>query len=183
MPDAMSPRWLYHFSEDGEIPVFEPHVMNAASRAQTGIDEPLVWAIDEESSPLYFFPRDCPRILYWPTASTTQSDRDLWWGRTAARMVACIEWDWLDRVRGAHVFRYRVAGDTFSFHGVPGMYVSRAVVAVESVEPVGDLLHALRDANVELRLMRRLTPLRGIWDTSLHASGVRLRHAQDWNEP
>lgn len=28
--------------------------------------------------------------------------------------------------------------------------------------------------------MHRLTTLRGIWDTSLHASGVRLRNAQDW---
>lgn len=28
--------------------------------------------------------------------------------------------------------------------------------------------------------MRRLTPLRGIWDTSLHASGIRLRNARDW---
>ncbi len=28
--------------------------------------------------------------------------------------------------------------------------------------------------------MHRLTPLRGIWDTSLHASGIRLRNAQDW---
>ena len=28
--------------------------------------------------------------------------------------------------------------------------------------------------------MHSLTTLRGIWDTSLHASGVRLRNAQDW---
>ena len=36
------------------------------------------------------------------------------------------------------------------------------------------------EAGVELRVMHRLTPLRDVWSTSLHASGIRLRHAQDW---
>ncbi|MGV3489112.1 MAG: DUF6886 family protein [Tuberibacillus sp.] len=29
---------------------------------------PLVWAIDEEHAPLYFFPRDCPRVAFWRNA-------------------------------------------------------------------------------------------------------------------
>jgi len=29
-------------------------------------------------------------------------------------------------------------------------------------------------------VMERLTPLKNVWSTSLHASGIRLRNAQDW---
>ena len=54
-------------------------------------------------------------------------------------------------------------------------------MADSAVEPVGDLFEALRAASVELRLLERLTPLRGVWDTTLHASGIRLRNARDWD--
>ena len=34
---------------------------------------------------------------------------------------------------------------------------------------------------VELRPMDDLAPLKGLWSTSLHASGIRLRNAVGWN--
>ncbi len=43
---------------------------------------------------------------------------------------------------------------------------------------IPDLLGALAAAGVELRMMHSLHPLRGVWDTSLHASGIRLRNVQ-----
>jgi hypothetical protein len=48
------------------------------------------------------------------------------------------------------------------------------------MDVLGDLPAALRAEDVELRVMERLTPLRDVWSTSLHASGIRLRNAQDW---
>ncbi|MGO7421998.1 DUF6886 family protein, partial [Rhizobium ruizarguesonis] len=33
---------------------------------------------------------------------------------------------------------------------------------------------------VELRVVDTLTPLKGLWGTSLHVSGIRLRNAGDW---
>jgi hypothetical protein len=60
------------------------------------------------------------------------------------------------------------------------MFVSRGEIRPLEVAPVGDLLRALRDAEVELRVLERLTPLRGVWETSLHASGIRLRTAVGW---
>ena len=33
-----------------------------------------------------------------------------------------------------------------------------------------------------LRSLPRLIPLKEIWNTTLHVSGVRLRNAQDWTE-
>jgi hypothetical protein len=51
----MKPAVVYHFSEDPSIRRFQPHVAATSSHA-----EPLVWAIDEEHAPLYWFTRDCP---------------------------------------------------------------------------------------------------------------------------
>ena len=51
---------LFHFSEDDSITEFVPHIppTNPTQRA-------AVWAIDEEHSPLYWFPRQCPRVSVW----------------------------------------------------------------------------------------------------------------------
>jgi hypothetical protein len=51
---------LYHFSEDPTITRFDPrpHPSHPAL-------PPAVWAIDRERAPMYFFPRDCPRIAFY----------------------------------------------------------------------------------------------------------------------
>ncbi|MPZ99567.1 MAG: hypothetical protein GEU80_09585 [Dehalococcoidia bacterium] len=170
---------LYHFSDDPTIEVFEPRT--PAHRPEV---QPLVWAIDEWHAPAYFFPRDCPRILVWQVPSTTPEDRERWFDHTDARMIAYLEWDWLERMRSTALYRYTFADEPFeSVEGDGWMYVSRETLTPLSVEPVGDLLEALRAAEVEVRLVERLTPLRGAWDTSLHVSGIRLRNAQDWEGP
>jgi hypothetical protein len=38
----------------------------------------------------------------------------------------------------------------------------------------------LETRQVELRVMESLLPLRDIWKTTLHASGIRLRNARGW---
>jgi hypothetical protein len=50
---------LYHFSEDPTIKVFAPRAPLAHPDY-----EPLVWAIDDWHQPMYWTPRDCPRILF-----------------------------------------------------------------------------------------------------------------------
>ena len=52
---------LYHFSEDPAIERFVPHVPPT-----NPTEAPAVWAIDAEHAPLYWFPRDCPRVTAWP---------------------------------------------------------------------------------------------------------------------
>ncbi len=130
---------------------------------------------------MYFFPRDCPRILLWPLATTSEADRECWFGASEARMLAHIEWGWLERMRAAVLYRYVLDERPFEDLHDAGMHVAREAVTPLAVEPVGDLLDALRQASVELRVLERLTPLRGVWDTTLHASGVRLRNAVGWD--
>ncbi len=61
-----APGEVLHFSEDPTITVFVPHVPRTAQ-----VTEPLVWAVDSAIAPAYWFPRDCPRVLAWVTASTS----------------------------------------------------------------------------------------------------------------
>ena len=46
--------------------------------------------------------------------------------------------------------------------------------------PPAILPTALAECDVELRAVDSLVPLRGVWSSSLHASGIRLRNAVGW---
>jgi hypothetical protein len=183
----MSDPHLFHFSEDGAIELFEPRPVRVPAQRPAGfgwLNGPLVWAIDAWHAPMYFFPRDCPRILLWRKPATTDADMERWWsGDPRRRMLAHIEEGWLGRLKATSVYRYAFQPDPFEDIGDVGMWVSRKAVRPLRVEPVGDLLAALDAADVEVRVMPHLLPLKGVWESSLHASGVRLRNAARWGEP
>lgn len=174
---------LFHFSDDPNIGIFKPRLVRISTERSIGrewLNEPLVWAIDELHQPMYLFPRECPRILYWPTSTTTREDYQRWWGQRSCRVVAHIEWSWLDRLRAAVLHRYEFLEAGFlSLHDA-GMWVSRTSVGPIKVETLRDLLAELRGQGVELRVMESLVSLNELWTTSLHVSGIRLRNARDW---
>jgi len=174
---------LFHFSEDPAIERFVPRPVLVPSVRPPGRDwlnGPLVWAIDEQRQPMYLFPRDCPRILLWTTPDTTPSDRARWWGEGDWSMVAHIEQDWVERVRTARIYRYEFPAEAFEDLHDAGMWIARSPVEPLRMEVIGDLPAALRDRGVDLRVVESLVPLKGVWSTSLHASGIRLRHAKGW---
>jgi hypothetical protein len=173
---------LFHFSDDPKIVRFEPRPVRTPARRPLGrewLNGPLVWAIDEAHRALYLFPRECPRILIWPTATTTREDRELWFAGSAARMIAFVERSRLDELAGASIFRYELPRVEFVALEDAGMWVSHAAVSPLRVDALTDLLRELRAADVELRLVDSLANFAGVFDTSLHASGVRLRNARD----
>jgi hypothetical protein len=175
---------LFHFSDDGDIARFVPRPVHVAAERPPGRDwlnGPLVWATDEARQPLYFFPRDCPRILLYPTPETTPQDLELWWGSRTCRMIAHIEWAWFERFRSGRLFRYELPTAAFEDLNDTGMWVARTAVEPIGVVAIDNLPAALAEQGVELRLMQSLVPLRGVWETSLHASGIRLRNAAGWN--
>jgi len=178
---------VFHFSEEPAIEVFEPRPVRVPAQRPPGQDwlnGPLVWAIDAWHAPMYYFPRDCPRILLWKTARTTSDDLDRWWrGDRGRRMQAHIEAAWLERLRTTPIYRYVFDPDAFEPLQDVGMWVSRRAVRPLAVEPVGDLLAALAGAKAELHVLDDLLPLKGVWESTLHASGVRLRNAAGWGEP
>lgn len=175
---------LFHFSDDPAIARFEPRAVLVPSPRALGrewLNGPLVWAIDEPHQPMYLFPRDCPRILLWPHSKTAQHDLDLWWGDSRSRMIAHIEAAWLERLSRATLTRYEFPASAFESLDDAGMWVAREAVSPIAVNEISDLPGALREAGVELRVMETLTPLREVWSSSLHASGIRLRNAAGWN--
>ncbi len=177
---------LFHFSDNSSIAVFAPRPVRIPAERPAGqewLNGPLVWAIDDWHSMLYLFPRDCPRILIWPTDATTDGDRARWMGVTEARAVAYIEAGWLARLRSATIWRYALPPDGFEPIGDVGMWVARQAVVPARVDALSGLDDHLAESRVELRVMDDLTPLRAVWSSTLHASGVRLRNALGWGAP
>lgn len=145
------------------------------------LNGPLVWAVSDERQALYLFPRECPRIVLWPTAHTTSADRGLWWGPSSAAMLAYVESAWVERLRTTTLYRYELPADRFTAVNDDWAWVSETAVDPIGMEPCGDLEAALTAHRAELRVLPRLTPLRYVWSTSLHASGIRLRNATGWS--
>lgn len=170
---------LYHFSEDPSIEVFAPRPPLAHPDY-----EPLVWAIDAWHQPMYFTPRDCPRVLFWPLPTTTQADRDRFWSSVAARMVLAIEWRWFEPLQTTQLYRYVMPDDSFESLDDAGMHVSRQTIIPLRVEPLRPLLDEIREADVELRVCPSLVPLAdALINASLHFSLIRMRNAQSWIDP
>lgn len=168
---------VLHFSEDPTITRFVPHVA-----ATTQQPERYVWAVNAERSPDYWFPRQCPRAMAWVTPSTTEADRERIIGPGGGERVHAVEYSWLDALRTAKLFAYRLPAAPFRPIGTP---VSHAQVATEPVEPlgpaeeVGDLFSLHEEAGIQLRVLPNLWPF---WDavitSTLGFSGIRLRNAR-----
>ena len=174
---------LFHFSDDPNIERFEPRPVRVPARREPGkewLNGSLVWAIDEWHQPMYLFPRDCPRILLWPLPNTTREDRGKWFGETPARIVAYIEEAWVERLVRETLYRYELPAFQFEDLGDAGMWVSRDSVVPLHIDALSDLRAELLASDVELRILPRLTQLKPVWQSTLHASGIRLRNAQAW---
>jgi uncharacterized protein DUF6886 len=170
-----APGELLHFSEDPSITVFTPHV---AATAQDS--EPYVWAVDFDEAPSYWFPRDCPRVLTWASASTTPLDHERFLG--ASSRVHAIEYAWLDKLSSTVLFAYRFDESQFMPYGTPAphAYISRATLRpLGPPEHVGALLEAHAAAGIELRLLPNLWPYwTQVMRSTLGFSGIRLRNAR-----
>ena len=170
---------LYHFSEEPAITSFAPRVP-PTNPSQA----PAVWAIDAEHAPLYWFPRDCPRVTAWARTATEAADLRRAFTTTATRVHA-IECGWLSRVRTTTLYRYSFDATPFApWPEASGQWISTTTVEPVDVTPVGDLLEAHAEAEIELRTVPHLWPLhdfvqRGPWDFSI----VRMANARPRPRP
>ncbi|WP_121006789.1 DUF6886 family protein [Saccharothrix australiensis] len=164
------PGEVLHFSEDPTITRFVPHV--AATARQP---EAYVWAVDHDTAPAYWFPRDCPRALAWPRADTTAEDR-AWLG---PRRVHAVEYAWLRRVQHVTLYAYRFDASAFRPFGDAAHVATEPVDPLGPPEPVGDLLDLHEDAGIELRVLPELWPFwHEVTRRTLGFSGIRLRNAR-----
>jgi hypothetical protein len=170
------PGQVLHFTEDPTQTRFVPHV--AATARQP---EPYVWACDYDSSPSYWFPRQCPRAMAWVTPDTTEEDRERIIGPGGGLRVHAVEYGWLERIRTAELYAYRFDARDFRPFGDPvHAHVAKTeVVSLGPPERVGDLFALYEEADIQLRVLPTLLPF---WDqvitTTLGFSGIRLRNAR-----
>jgi hypothetical protein len=140
---------LWHVSEDADIPRFEPR-----ANAEHDSLEPLVWAIDDEHVPAYWFPRDCPRGTFWAVERTSDEDVERFLTGDRHRRVHAIQSDWLDRFRAGRVFAYELPVESFERYGrAAGYWVSRGTVQPLEVVELTDLLARHAEAGIELRIV------------------------------
>ena len=172
-PSAV-PETVYHFSEDGSIDRFVPHIPPTNPS-----HPPAVWAMDAEHSPLYWFPRHCPRISVW---AYDDAQREVLRStfHTDADRICAAESGWLDRVRFARVYRYDFDGSAFQpWADADGQYVSDRPVEPTRVDELGDLLSLHADSDVELRFTPKLGSLMdAMLASGLPFSFVRIRDAR-----
>lgn len=147
---------LLHFSEDPNIKVFHPHVP-----ASSPDNPPLVWAVDAEHAPGFWFPRQCPRACCWSIGKPLSDIGKTLLGLGATTRMHAIETGWLERMRACKIYVYRFDPAPFTIHQIPeaGYWAATETVTPLSVEPVGDLLALHAAANTELRIVPSLWPL------------------------
>lgn len=173
---------LFHFSDDPAITEFIPRPVRAQSHRPAGqewLNGPLVWAIEEQREYMYLFPRDCPRILIWATNETSQIDKNHWLqNHRAAAFVERSRWQELDN---ATLYRYELPVESFRELHDAGMWVSSERVAPIGCDTITHLPNRLTQRGVDLRIVESLLPLKHLWQSTLHVSGIRLRNAVGWN--
>ena len=169
--DAVAVVW--HMSEDDSIRRFEP-------RAKPGHHsrESLVWAIDSEHAPAYWFPRECPRGTFWAGTTTDDDDVERFLTGERSQRVQAVQSDWLDALRSARVFAYRLPTATFKpYDHAAGYWVSPEPVEPIEVVELGDLLARHAEAGIELRIVPNLGALwKQVIASTLEFSGIRLRN-------
>jgi hypothetical protein len=161
---------FFHISDQPDITRFEP-------RPSQYTDEPVVWAISEVRLVNYLLPRDCPRVTYYAGPDTSPADVERFLGTSPA--VIAIETGWFDRVRTARLYCYHFSEAGFACSDeCAGYYLSREAVVPQRIGVIDDVLAALCDRGVELRVMPSLWTLRdAVVASTLQYSLIRMRNA------
>jgi hypothetical protein len=167
---------VLHFSEDPTISSFVPHVAPTSQTAQA-----YVWAVDHDRCPDYWFPRQCPRAMAWVMPATTPEYRVTILGPGGGQRVHAIEYGWLEAIRTAQVYAYRLPAAAFRYidpEDRHAMVATEPVAPIGPAEPIGDLLALHESAGIQLRVLPYLWEF---WDavvaSTLGFSGIRLRNA------
>ena len=164
---------LWHLSEDPSLSRFRPRAPFADPDGAR-----LVWAVDTRHAPMFWFPRDCPRGCIWPVSTTTQVDRERFFGQGGASRVHVIEAGWAGRMQSCRVYAYQLPTADFRPHQVGGYWVSDEQADAIDQVVIGDLIGRHAAAGIELRITPSIWPFwRRVISSTVEFSGSRLRHA------
>jgi len=151
--------------------------------------EPLVYAISESESPLYLFPRDCPRIATWVASETSESDREQFFVNGTARIKSFIDRAFESQWRTGQIYRYTFDAAGFEDCRGYGDWISRTVQHPIHVELIDNLPAAAEMQGMSIDVVDSLVALGHRlydfsamrWTTTLHVSMVRMGLLPGWD--
>lgn len=172
---------LFHVSEERGLRRFEPRPSPAPS---PGLDEDVVWAIDEPRLPNYLLPRDCPRVCFAPAPDTTHDDAKLFFGGRAPHRVIAVEQTWRVSIEACRLSLYEMPPQAFRLHDISaGYWISSVPVTATTEAEVADLPGEIARRGAELMFMPSLWLLfDAVKRSSLAFSAIRMRNAQPRTE-
>jgi len=167
---------LFHVSEEADIEVFEPRV---PYRKDIDDSAGLVWAISEERLHNYLFPRDCPRISCYPVEQTDVNDIIRIIGPSSANSIVAVESKWMPEILRKELYIYEFDVTNFELQDAcAGYYVSKELEEPIAVTKIDNILEALLNRDIELRIMPSLWGLRDeVVDSTLNYSCIRMGYA------
>jgi hypothetical protein len=168
---------LYHFSHESNIEIFRPRVKHNRQDMP-----PVVWAIDKEHEFTFYFPRDCPRIVYTKTSDIIEEDEIRFFGVTSSNIVVAVETHWFKVMKDATIYRYTLPDQDFRlFDETAGYYISEQTIKPLEIKPISNLIDRLIEKSIELRFTSNLNPLReAILNSAMKDFGIhRFENARD----
>lgn len=175
---------LFHVSEEPGLNEFHPRpappLAPGVGTPPPGIEEPIVWAIDEAHLPNYLLPRDCPRVCFAPSPDMTPDDARLFFPVRGPRRMIAVEEAWRDRVARGRVFLYELPPQAFRLHDITaGYWVAPVRVAKLHQFDIGDLPAEIARRGAKLIHLPSLWPLfDAVTRSSVSYSAIRMRNAQ-----
>lgn len=168
---------LFHVSEESGLREFNPRPSPTPS---PGLDEPIVWAVDEPHLPNYLLPRECPRVCYAPAPDTTPNDIQRFFPVRGPRRIIAAEEAWHDRIKSGRLFLYELPPQAFRLHDITaGYWVSSVRVAATQQLEINDLPAEIARRGADLIFLPSLWPLfDAVTRSSVAFSAIRMRNAQ-----
>ena len=168
---------LFHVSEEAGITCFEPR---PSPSYLPGITGDVVFAISGFLLHNYLLPRDCPRVTYYPAATTRVLDKERFMGDSSADFIVIVESGWYNRIKETMLYCYEFPPDNFNvIDELAGYHVSYKPVTPLAVILIEDAMSAILERNVELRFTPSLSDIANeVIASSLNFSLIRMRNAK-----
>lgn len=168
---------LFHVSEESNISEFKPRI---PTRKELDQNKGLVWAINETCLPNFLTPRNCPRVTYHCSDTTSEEDKKYFLSSRSTNHVVAIEHNWFDIMINTTLYLYEF--DTSNFYledRCAGYYVSEKSQVPIDKFVINDLFGELIRKKVEVRIVDNLWDICDkIKETSFNWSMCRMGFAE-----
>ena len=168
---------LFHVSEEPGLKLFHPRPVPSR---EAGVSGDAVWAIDEMHLPNYLLPRDCPRVVFRASDSTTAHDKNKFFFDSSTTHTVAVESAWFERIGKCTLYLYEFPAGSFELVDAnAGYYISRCAVTAVTSSEINDPVRELLKQNIEVRFLPELWTLRNqVMESTLEYSIIRFKHAK-----